>query len=50
MTKWGGTGLIVEIEGTNEDLKVEGIKTIAFRADIDGLPIPENNQDIDYKT
>ena len=26
------------------------MKTIALRADMDGLPIPENNPDLVYKT
>jgi metal-dependent amidase/aminoacylase/carboxypeptidase family protein len=26
------------------------IKTIALRSDIDGLPIPENNPDLPYKS
>jgi len=37
-----GTGIIVNIKGTNPT------KTVGFRADIDGLPIQEQNDDIEY--
>ena len=53
-----GTGLIVDIMGTgdtkatNKAVKHEAsaIKLIALRADLDGLPMPENNQALPYKT
>ena len=44
-----GTGLVVDIEGTGEESK-EGVKVIALRADMDALPIPENNPTLPYKT
>ena len=61
LLKWGvdetniktcaGTGLVVDIKGTGEiDPNNKGIKIIALRADMDALPIPENNPDLPYKT
>jgi hippurate hydrolase len=44
-----GTGLVVDIEGTG-DASSEGVKVIALRADMDALPIPENNPTLPYKT
>ena len=44
-----GTGLVVDICGTGEGT-VKGIKTIAIRADMDGLPMPENNPHLEYVT
>jgi metal-dependent amidase/aminoacylase/carboxypeptidase family protein len=39
-----GTGLVVDIHGTGEGLKVNSeVKAIALRADMDGLPMPEAN-------
>lgn len=39
------TGLVVDIYGTNEvsSKSPDGITGIAVRADMDGLPIKENN-------
>ena len=42
-----GTGLIVDIQGQAPILNEEGF-TIALRADIDGLKMPENNPDLPY--
>ena len=44
-----GTGLVVDIEGTG-DASSEGVKVVALRADMDALPIPENNPTLPYKT
>jgi len=45
------TGLIVDIKGTGPASKQEGgCKTVAIRADMDGLPIPENNPELPYKS
>jgi len=46
------TGLIVDIRGTGpEQEKVVGkIDNIALRADMDGLPIKENNPHLPYKS
>ena len=44
-----GTGLIVDIKGTGAESDNK-VKAIALRADIDGLPIPESNQELPYKT
>lgn len=40
----GGTGIIASVEGKNP-----GVRTIAFRADLDALPIQEKNK-CDYKS
>jgi hippurate hydrolase len=40
---------VVDIEGTG-DFTSEGIHTIALRADMDALPIPENNPTLPYRT
>ncbi|TNV78201.1 hypothetical protein FGO68_gene7263 [Halteria grandinella] len=45
-----GTGLVVDIIGTGEGIEATGVNTIALRADMDALPIPENNPDLPYKT
>ncbi|CDW83506.1 amidohydrolase [Stylonychia lemnae] len=45
------TGLVVDIQGKGEvQADNKGIKMIALRADMDALPIPENNPDLEYKT
>ena len=44
-----GTGLVVDIEGTGEATE-GGVNSIALRADMDALPIPENNPTLPYKT
>lgn len=44
------TGWVVDIRGTGEETpSVEGVKTIALRADMDALPMPENTT-VEYKT
>ena len=49
--KCAGTGLVVDIYGTGSASKAPGaVTSVALRADMDGLPIPENNQDLPYKT
>ena len=45
-----GTGLVVDIIGSGESKEEQKIKCIALRADMDALPIPENNPDLPYKT
>ena len=53
ITDCATTGLVVDIKG-----KMEGefhaventVKVVAFRADMDALPIPENNDHLPYKT
>ena len=51
ITKCAGTGLVVDIKGTGKASGQKGgCKTIAIRTDIDGLPMPENNQSLPYKT
>lgn len=40
---------MVDIAGTGEP-NVGGIKMVALRADIDALPMPENNVGLPYKT
>ena len=49
ITKIAGTGLVVDLKGTNSTTSSK-VKTIAFRADIDALPMPELNHDLPYKT
>eukprot|EP00347_Sterkiella_histriomuscorum_P014837 403359336 len=47
------TGLVVDIKGraTAVDNGTEGsVNMIALRADLDGLPIPENNPHLEYKS
>ena len=46
------TGLVVDVKGKAEKInKTEDtIDTIALRADMDGLPIPENNPHLPYKS
>jgi len=44
-----GTGLVVDIVGTGEETQ-GGVNSIALRADMDALPIPENNPTLPYQT
>ena len=49
--KCAGTGLVADIKGTGKPEKwSDKIETIAIRADIDGLPMHENNQSLPYKS
>ena len=51
MKKSAGTGLVVDIMGTGPaDNKATGPKVIALRTDLDALPMPENNPNLEYKT
>jgi len=49
-----GTGLVVDINGTGPAVPVKKgdntITSIALRADMDGLPMPENNPHLEYKS
>ena len=44
------TGLTVDIYGTAPSKKDSSCNSIAIRADMDGLPIPENNPHLKYKS
>jgi len=46
------TGLVVDIQGTGEISESSNgcVDTVALRADMDGLPMPEDNPDLEYKT
>ena len=48
------TGLTVDIRGTgpaaSESTDSNAVNSVALRADMDGLPIPENNPHLEYKT
>ena len=49
------TGLVVDIKGRGEPVattegQVGGVNVIALRADMDALPIPENNPHLEYKS
>lgn len=46
------TGLVVDIIGQSEEVEEnkEKISCIALRADMDALPMPENNPHIEYQT
>ena len=52
MKKCAGTGLVVDIMGTGAPTKGDdtGPKLVALRTDLDGLPMPENNQSLPYKS
>ena len=46
-----GTGLVVDIKGTGpmeSETKEGKVNVIALRADMDALPMPENNPELDY--
>lgn len=48
-----GTGMVVDLRGKGKvakDGKNGTVNCVALRADMDALPIPENNPDLDYKT
>jgi metal-dependent amidase/aminoacylase/carboxypeptidase family protein len=40
----------VNIHGTKESKSAGGISMLAIRAEMDGLPMPEENPTLDYKT
>ena len=51
------TGLIVDIEGLDSEVSkpvkktdLDPVNCIALRADLDGLPMPENNEGLPYRT
>ena len=44
------TGLVVDIVGEADDAKSKKVMAVALRADMDGLPIPENNPHLSYKS
>ena len=44
------TGLVVDIMGTAKPDKSGECKLVAIRADMDALPMPENNPHLSYKT
>ena len=43
IVKCAGTGLVVDIKGTSAPDKTPGCHSVAFRADIDALPMQEHN-------
>jgi metal-dependent amidase/aminoacylase/carboxypeptidase family protein len=46
-----GTGITVDIRGTGPEEDKDGkVSSVAIRADMDGLPMPELNHDLEYKT
>jgi hippurate hydrolase len=44
------TGLIVDIKGTAKPDKSGDCEIVAIRADMDALPMPENNPHLSYQT
>ena len=49
--KCASTGLVVDIMGEGVAVSDnKGCKLIALRTDLDGLPMPENNQSLPYKS
>ena len=45
-----GTGFVVDIVGQKDETTEGNVNVIALRADIDALPIPENNPGLPYKS
>ena len=48
-----GTGMVVDLRGkgkVEKDGKKDTVGCVALRADMDALPIPENNPDLEYRT
>ena len=52
ITNTAVTGMVVDMWGTGvaTSSKKEDCHLIALRADMDGLPIPENAKDLSYRT
>lgn len=48
--KCAGTGLVVDIKGSGLEVIDDVCKVVALRADIDALPMPEHNHDLEYKS
>lgn len=48
--KIAGTGVVADICGTGEFHRVEGVKAIAIRAELDALPWPEGNPELPYRS
>lgn len=46
------TGLVVDIKGKKqaEEKRKDKVNVVALRTDLDGLPIPENNPHLEYKS
>ena len=44
------TGLVVDIAGTGAPVECGKVMAVALRADMDGLPIPEKNPHLEYKS
>lgn len=41
---------MADIYGTGEFHKLDGVKAIALRSELDALPIPEGNIDLPYRS
>ena len=50
MKKCAGTGLVVDIKGTGKPSKAAKVKVVALRTDLDGLHMPENNDNLAYRS
>ena len=49
ITEYLKTGFTVDIEGTGKEI-VTGVKALALRTELDGLPIPEQNPGLPYRS
>ena len=46
-----GTGLVVDLQGKGVEVASDPeVRMIALRADMDALPMPENNPTLSYRT
>ena len=45
-----GTGLVVDLKGKAKAKSTIAVSCIALRADMDALPMPENNPSLKYKS
>ena len=45
-----GTGLIADIKGCGPEVDGGDVKSVALRADMDALPMKENNPHLPYKS